>query len=365
LPRQQFSDEEVVALLPDKLPGERLIIKIWKTLADNGVGGLLSPWQTKRLGRARTEVRRNEILVLAQARHDAAEIAAGRKSIDKRGRLIDVKSAQGVPDERLIEATEHTAKPLPSETARLLEYVSAMRARREMDRAVNTAMIIAKAEEEAESMGDTSVSEEPVDPDWFARWRMNAEDIHDEEMQRLWARILAGETKEPGSFSLHTIDFIRRLSKFAASQIEKLAPFVCEREVFHGGDIDAQLAGKGVTFNNLLELQDLGVVSGVDAFGLVKKFTSRNSEDFFNVFRFRNKALIIRADDAAKVLEIPAYPVTKVGAEVMRLGKFAADDDYMLVVAKDVVSKGFKVEIGDVEQRDATSFTVNNLRPVD
>ena len=38
--------------LPEKLPGEGLLKKIWTTV-DNGLGGLLTPWQMKRVGKYR------------------------------------------------------------------------------------------------------------------------------------------------------------------------------------------------------------------------------------------------------------------------------------------------------------------------
>jgi hypothetical protein len=48
-------------------PGERLIIRLWETLAEKGIGSLLKPWQIKREGIAHIEVRRAELLALAQA----------------------------------------------------------------------------------------------------------------------------------------------------------------------------------------------------------------------------------------------------------------------------------------------------------
>jgi hypothetical protein len=38
--------------LPEKLPGEGFLKKIWTTV-DNGLGGLLTPWQMKRVGKYR------------------------------------------------------------------------------------------------------------------------------------------------------------------------------------------------------------------------------------------------------------------------------------------------------------------------
>jgi len=62
-------------------PGEKLVIKLWETLAEKGIGSLLSPWQAGREGRARNEVRRHEILMLAQAEMDAADIRSGKKRL--------------------------------------------------------------------------------------------------------------------------------------------------------------------------------------------------------------------------------------------------------------------------------------------
>jgi Protein of unknown function (DUF2806) len=358
-----------VALIPDRLPGERLVAKIWKTIADNGIGGLLSPWQTKRLGKARTEVRRNDILILAQARRDAAEIAAGRKSIDAAGRLIDTKPALALSDhERPVDTADTTTSSLPTETVSLLEHLKAISTRREMDRALNIAMIVAKAEEEAESIGDVPISDKPVDPDWFARWRVNSEDVSNDEMQRLWARILAGETKEPGSFSLHTLDFIRRLSKDDAAQIEKLAPFVSGRHVFHDGphtgEIDKILEGKGLSLGMLIELQDLGVMSGIEALGFATQFRSIHTHEFFQAIRFQNKALIITAEDPTKILEMFVYGITKVGSQVISLGRFAPNMDYVLQVGRAIITRGFHVKLGDVEIYDAERFSIKNAQAI-
>ena len=49
-----------------KIPGEKLLIKIWDSIVDRGIGGLLHPRQIKRLGKARAEVRRDDLLMMAQ-----------------------------------------------------------------------------------------------------------------------------------------------------------------------------------------------------------------------------------------------------------------------------------------------------------
>lgn len=50
-------------------PGEQLVMKLWETLAEKGMGKLLTPWQIKREGRARNQVRKEELIMLAHPVH--------------------------------------------------------------------------------------------------------------------------------------------------------------------------------------------------------------------------------------------------------------------------------------------------------
>ena len=60
-----------------QMPGETLIAKLWETLVDKGIGNLLKPLQIRREGKAYIDVKRDEILILAQANRDAEAIRRG------------------------------------------------------------------------------------------------------------------------------------------------------------------------------------------------------------------------------------------------------------------------------------------------
>lgn len=60
--------------------------------------------------------------------------------------------------------------------------------------------------------GDENVSAEPVNQDWANRFFRYGEDIGTESMQVLWGKILAGEIRQPNSFSLRTLEILRNLS---------------------------------------------------------------------------------------------------------------------------------------------------------
>jgi hypothetical protein len=329
-----------MALLPEHLPGERLLIKIWETVADHGIGGLLNPWQIKRVGRAHMAVRREEIQMLAQAHRDAVEISAGRKMLNESGRVIDRKPTE------LPSVPAGTTLPAPL----LLQRLRHEQDRRGLERAINIRETIAMAENEASSIADESVSEKPVDPDWFTRWRANAEEIQDDEMRRLWARILTGEAQKPGRFSLHTLDFMRRLSKQDAAIITKVAPFVSGRDLFckHQA-LEDLLASRRLGVAERMELQYLGVMSGVD--GLLRKEWSIDREDSL---RFRNKALVVCSSNA-KTVTLGLNGITTVEA---------ADNDFVLAVGQVILEQGFEVFVGNCQAVNDSNWRVVDARPL-
>jgi hypothetical protein len=148
----------------------------------------------------------------------------------------------------------------PPDITHFLQRIHSELEVRQFERALNLHSTIAMAEEEAARIKDEEVSEKPVDPDWFTRWRANVEDVENEGMQRLWARILTGEFKQPGSLSLHTLDFVRRISMDDAKLIEMLGPAVSSGGyIAHDGELDPVLAKMGLTLETFLDLEDLGV----------------------------------------------------------------------------------------------------------
>lgn len=64
-----------------------------------------------------------------------------------------------------------------------------------------------------------------IDQDWIFNYLVNCKMASDAEMQNLWAKILAGEANEPGSFSKRTVNRMKDISKSDAELIESLCNF--------------------------------------------------------------------------------------------------------------------------------------------
>ena len=92
------------------------------------------------------------------------------------------------------------------ELAELADRANERLAAKELRRQGNIEAIVTKA---AHQLPD-SVSKQPVDADWAVQFFNYAEDIGNEEVQFIWAGILAGEVNQPG-----------------ASRCEHCIPYVC------------------------------------------------------------------------------------------------------------------------------------------
>ena len=117
------------------MPGEKLLVRLWETVNDAACG-LLSPWQIRRVGRARSAVVREQKMILGQAERDAEDIRLGHKSLTANGQLVEV--------------AEHSAKDSLREEEAPLGSVAAKTQRnllsREIRREVNIGKAILQAE---------------------------------------------------------------------------------------------------------------------------------------------------------------------------------------------------------------------------
>lgn len=334
------------------LPGEKLVIKLWETLAEKGIGSLLEPWHIKRTGMARNEVRSAELVMLAQAEVDANDIRAGRKQMvwENTPRLIDAPA----PEVLALPYKEHgQAKNEKSlaEVALQTQTVDAIK------REINVSKAVLKAEDILAS-DKQEPSPRPVDDDWLNSWRDYAGRVSTEDLQQLWGSVLAGEIKTPGTHSLRTLEFMKGLSKNEAEKITRLARFVIEGRIFKA--TPELLISKEITFDFLLQMQVLGIVAGVDSLGLTTTFKTVRKEDFIKVLRGNGKAVLVQHEDAEKELRIPAYLLTPIGAEILSLGSFSAEPDYLAATAKWIADKGFRVQVGDWTQLSETSGQLSN-----
>ena len=130
----------------------------------------------------------------------------------------------------------------------------------EMTRQENIETITKKAIPEL--TGDASPEE--IENDWIANYLDKCRIVSDDDMQELWARILAGQANNPGSFSRKTVNLVADLDKKDAELFTDLCSFVW---AINGGpcplvfDSEHEIYNKcGLNFRSLRHLEALGLV---------------------------------------------------------------------------------------------------------
>ena len=88
----------------------------------------------------------------------------------------------------------------------------------ERKRLANTINVVGNA---AELLHGVEVTNGDPDHDWTARFFNHVQDVSSEEMQLLWAKVLAGEVAKPGTTSLLTLDVLRNLDQSTARLFQR------------------------------------------------------------------------------------------------------------------------------------------------
>lgn len=315
-------------------PGERFLEKMWTSLIDNGIGGLLAPWQQRRIGRAAIDVEQKRMIEIAKAEFIAEKVRLhGVARLEARQLLglsaVDDPGATSGPTDSVLRTD-----------VELVDWFAASAIRDAIRRETNVAQAILYAEEELKD-DSSEPCEAQVDADWLLRWRESAAGVSAEHLQTLWGRILAGEVRTPGQFSLRAIEFLRNLSVEDAKCIEEIAKRACGQYVLKTSDLSAV---DDLPFSLYLKLAAIGIISS-ETFGHAM-LQSRKSDRFEVAFRYQDVGLLIQRSNAKPDIRIGAYFVTPLGQEVLELASTAPDHGYLQMLADRFSLEGCKVSKG-------------------
>jgi len=240
----------------------------------------------------------------------------------------------------------------------LLEKASARLVQQEIRRQENIDAINQIAFDEIQD--EAQVSDEPVSDDWATRFFSIAQDVSDEEMRQLWGRILAGEIKQPNSYSLRTLELLKNISR---NEAEIFLRFANHSVMFTTGQVvivnNNKLIEKlGIEFTDKLLMEEIGLISSKDNLsytigvaGQPAKFAVKQS----------GKGLLVESDGGNNPIQLEILTFTKPGLELLDLVKIEANDEYLKEVGKLIKAgiDGRKVKFGSyIEQNGSVFFPV-------
>ena len=117
--------------------------------------------------------------------------------------------------------------------------------------------------EKVKPLVEDTAQPENVTDDWIANTLEKSQNVSDEQMQKLWARILAGEANNPGKFSRKTVNVLSDLDKADIELFTSLCRFVWTFDGAEAAPIDeteAIFSDHGITISSLTHLESLGLL---------------------------------------------------------------------------------------------------------
>lgn len=338
-------------------PGEALVTKLWETLAEKGIGGWLEPWQKRRVGRATNEIKRHEALLHAQTQLDVDAIYRGEKTLLPNGELIPTPGVE-------IRAQPALAGDYDTRTA--IAHIEQVAMRNAKADALRKEIALAKAALHAEEeLKDDpgKPADAPLSEDWFLRWREYASNVSSDDFQQLWGKILAGEIKHPGRYSLRTLEFVKNTDHAEAQIIQKIFAAVVGNFIYKERDA---LQSAGITFGDMLFMEQLGLLTGASSVPGIKQ-TYRTTIDgaFLVNLRAHERIIQVTSEDQSKEFSLNNLcSLTRVGSEVLQLMALHSNENMLTAVAKVIKSQGFEVKIGRCKEVDGWALRVFDLAPL-
>jgi uncharacterized repeat protein (TIGR03899 family) len=180
-----------------------------------------------------------------------------------------------------------------------------------------------------------------ADPDWFNTFTQLAEDVSNKTMQDLWAKILAGEISQPGSFSTKTLKVFREMSITDAKLLAKACSLAVSDKSKRNIRIISgayQMPSLFNFFNKLreqsiplsqfsLNYADLLVLADNHLVFVQETESSPMDKSEAFHFTFNGSPLTLSAKKVNCVLQF--YKFTPIGSELARLINDSGDSDYL------------------------------------
>lgn len=268
------------------------------------------------------------------------ESGGGIKQISYDGENVSIVSLDGESIKNEI--------PIQKRTTNRIEYQS-------MKKQLNLESITQIAAEQLQN--EKEVANEPVDEDWTTRFFNYAEDISNEEMQNLWGRILAGEVKRPGTYSLRTLELLRNLTKNDAQTFTQAANFVISshQSPFILKSDEAKLGTYGFNFEQKLLLLELGILQPQE---MITRNLYPMDKDVDILFEYGH--YLIKATKKANTPEvnIPILRFSKTGEELLRLLVPKVNIDYLNDFMNFLQKQNLEIEYGFILSKNGTEINV-------
>lgn len=234
-------------------------------------------------------------------------------------------------------------------------------------KANNFLMIAKKADEfYSEMHTDNQNSSESYDFGWFVRFYEAVGNISDDTIQTIWAKILAGEIYQPGSFSIKTIDVLRNISKKDAEKFTKILSHSISAvsEGLFLPHNDKYLDKCNISYSDIMKLSELGLLFNNSSISLRLSICTEPRILFTN-----NELIMTISSNNGENFssDIQQYPFTETGKEIASLEKSTISDKWFIEYGRCLANdnNGFKIAIHKIISRNNNNILYEKKNLID
>ena len=179
------------------------------------------------------------------------------------------------------------------------------------------------------------------DFDWFLRFFEGAGNISNEDMQTIWALVLAGEVQQQGTFSLRTLETLRNMTQSEALLVQKIAKLLltqvnrvkflyCDNSssnITYEPEVDDLNEAYGINNKEISLMNECGILGSA-----VKQYRVSFFEGSTQIF---NENIIIlfqtnSEQNCDEFIEYYGHEVTQIGTQIISILDVKSDNNYII-----------------------------------
>lgn len=210
------------------------------------------------------------------------------------------------------------------------------------------------------SIKDQAEAETPlISEDWLNAFESEAVKLSSEQMQYLFGKILAGEIKNPSSYSIKTVKIIAQLDNLAAVLFTTLCSLSVSLRIDNNHIHDARVVSMGNAGSNSLQIYGLGF----DQLNILQEYGLINSDynsymDYGTSIQVKNSAVLPftyqnnswllttkEGVQAPSSLNLHGVVFTNSGKELLNIVDVIPNENYNIVLKNYFEGMGLSMEL--------------------
>ena len=263
----------------------------------------------------------------------------------------EIKLISGAMEECSVIPTQYNDGSLSLNNTDWDDFVRRTQGRmafQELQKQNNIECVVANAYNILEN--EQTCSEEPVAQGWINRFFDSVADVSDEDLQKLWGKVLAGEIMQPSSYSLRTLEALKNISKYEAELFNKVSPYIVNMEGGLFTTSTTELLKKhGITYGEIMRLDECGLINSAGLVSLNPKVSDSQHVAIYNSSKI---SLICGLDSNTTTVSIGEFGLTGAGKELFRLIDVTPNDEFFHDLIEKIVHDNSKKIKASVYQID-------------